>query len=274
LVSGTFQQSKDGLAGGEYLVANGDFQFFPAVEQGLDLKIIGGLHEGCIKLLVPPDSPVQTVADLRGKKIGVDEVGGSPWAITSISLSDAGINPAESAGEVTFAPYDASTLQEVAARGEVDAIGAWDPFATIAEQAGFRVLVDISTHPLFGGRFCCFLYASGQAIEQRPEAVSALLRGWYRAISWIAANPEETATIVTDTSQHEAYIASADKDLLVTLLTSYHYSAHAEHEPATQIAQAEEDALYFAQALKDVGYLSADLDAEQFRDNLVVDIGL
>lgn len=271
LVSGTFQQQKDGLASGEFLVTNGDFQFFPAVAEGLDLKIIGGLHEGCIKLLVPGDSPIQTVAELKGKTIGVDEVGGTPWAITSVALGDAGVNPAESAGEVTFAPYDLTTLEEVAGRGEVDAIAAWDPFATIAENNGFRVLVDIGTHPLFAGRFCCFLYASGQAVSEQPEAVAALLRGWYRAVEWIAENPEETADIVTDASQHEAYVPSDDKELLVTLLTSYHYKQHAstEHSSATQ---AYDDALYFIDELKDVGYLSADIDTKQFVDDLVVTI--
>lgn len=272
LVSGSFQQSKDGLASGEYLVTNGDFQFFPAAEQGLDIKLIGGLHQGCIKLLVPPNSPVTTVAGLKGKKIGVDEVGGSPWAITSIALSDAGINPAESAGEVTFAPYDLSTLQAVATRGEVDAIGAWDPFGTTAEQAGFRTLVDIGSHPLFAGRFCCFLYASGNAYAKRPDAVAALLRGWYRAVEWVAANPDETVRIITDATNHEAYVASTDKALLVKLLNSYHYLNH--HDAASLTTQAHDDALYFAQALKKVGYLSANLDAQKFADNLVAKVNL
>lgn len=271
LVSGTFQQQKDGLASGNFLVTNGDFQFFPAIAEGMDLKIIGGMHEGCIKLLVPGDSPIKTVADLKGKKIGVDEIGGTPWAITSVALGDAGIDPAETAGEVTFAPYDLTVLEEVAGRGEVDAIAAWDPQATIAENNGFRVLVDLSTHPLFANRFCCFLFASGKAINEQPEQVAALLRGWYRGIEFIAQNPEETAAIVTDASQHEPYVASADKDLLVTLLNSYHYKQHASADHRS-VTQATDDATYFVDHLKNIGYLSADLDTAGFVDSLVVKI--
>ena len=37
LTSGTFETQKDGLASGKYVVANGDFQFFPSVQQGLDI---------------------------------------------------------------------------------------------------------------------------------------------------------------------------------------------------------------------------------------------
>jgi NitT/TauT family transport system substrate-binding protein len=270
LVSGTFQQQKDGLASGQFLVTNGDFQFFPAVNEGLDIKIIGGLHEGCIKLLVPSDSPIQTVADLRGKTIGVDEVGGTPWAITSVALANAGIDPSAEAGEVTWAPYDLTVLEEVAGRGEVDAIAAWDPFGTQAEKNGFRVLVDIGSGDIFGGKYCCFLYASNQGIQQNPEKIEALLRGWYRAVEWIAANPEQAADIVTDSSKHEAYVASDDKELLVELLKSYKY--HGSHTEANSSAQPYEDALYFAEELKKTGYLPADLDSKQFVDKLWAEI--
>jgi NitT/TauT family transport system substrate-binding protein len=268
-VSGTFQQQKDGLASGSFIVTNGDFQFFPAINEGLDAKVIGGMHEGCIKLLVPADSPIQTVAELRGKLIGVDEIGGTPWAITSVALADAGIDPSEEAGAVTFAPYDLTVLEEVANRGEVDAFAAWDPFATIAEQNGSRVLVDIGTHPLFAGKFCCFLYASGIAIEQNPGQVKAVLNGWNKAIEWTAANPEEAAKIITDGSEHEPYVASDDIDLLVTLIKSYHY---APGHNAQSIEDTYENVLYFADALKDTGYLPADLDAKAFADKAVVDI--
>lgn len=269
LVSGTFQTQKDGLASGQFLVTNGDFQFFPAVEEGLNIQIIGGMHVGCIKLLVPGDSALRSVADLRGKKIGVDEVGGTPWAITALALGDAGIDPSDDAGEVTFAPYDLSTLEEVAARGEVDAIAAWDPFGTIAENNGFRVLVDISTHPLFAERFCCFLYASTQAIEDKPEVVAALLRGWLTAIEWIAENPEEAVDIVTDSSEHEAYIASDDKDLLVDLINSYHYKHDAIEASGDQV---RDDALHFVEKLQQIGYLSDATGAEDFVNNLVATI--
>ncbi|MBO1684386.1 ABC transporter substrate-binding protein, partial [[Clostridium] scindens] len=60
LVSGTFEDQKTGLASGKFTVTNGDFQFFPSVQQGLDIKVIGGLHKGCIKLVVPPNSPIKT----------------------------------------------------------------------------------------------------------------------------------------------------------------------------------------------------------------------
>jgi NitT/TauT family transport system substrate-binding protein len=269
LVSGTFAQNQSGLASGQFLVANGDFQFFPAVNEGLDLKVIGGLHEGCIKLLVPPNSSITSLADLRGKRIGVDEIGGTPWAVASVALAEAGINPAEDAHQVTWVPYDLTVLEEVAARGELDAIAAWDPFGTQAEQHGFTTLVDIGEGALFGGRYCCFLYASAQAVEQQPEQVKALLDGWYKAVEWISEHPEEAADIVTDSSNHEAYVSSEDKSLLVSLLKSYHYQGH---HGSDNVGQAKDDVQYFAEKLTNTGYLPKDLDARQFAEDIWVDV--
>src|SRR5947209_9346708 len=41
------------------------------IEQGLDVKITGGIHTGCLRLQVGAKSGIESVADLKGKKIGV-----------------------------------------------------------------------------------------------------------------------------------------------------------------------------------------------------------
>ncbi|MDR2587162.1 MAG: hypothetical protein LBC23_02730, partial [Coriobacteriales bacterium] len=129
---------------------------------------------------------------------------------------------------------------------------------------------DIGEGDIFGGKYCCFLYASDQALQDKPEQVAALLRGWYRAVEWIAANPEEAADIVTDSSKHEAYVASEDKELLVELLKSYHY--HGAHNATNSQEQPYQDALYFVEELKKTGYLPADIDTQQFVDNLWAEV--
>ncbi|MDR1714026.1 MAG: ABC transporter substrate-binding protein [Coriobacteriales bacterium] len=271
-VAGSFQQQKDGLASGQFLVTNGDFQFFPAINEGLDLKIIGGIHEGCIKLLVPKDSPITSVAELKGKRIGVDEVGGTPWAITSVALANEGIDPNVEGGDVTWVPYDLSVLAEQADAGEVDAYAAWDPFGTEAERTrGHKVLVDIGEGPIFGGKYCCFLYASGSAVSGQLEQVKALKKAWFKAIEWIAANPREAAEIITSpaSANGEPYVASEDIDLIETLLSSYHYaSSHSSADFSTAKSNTE----YFVGELKKTGYLPEDLDVAAFVEKAVIDI--
>lgn len=263
LVSGDFETGKLGLATGKFPVANGDFQYFPSAAQGLDIKLISGLHQGCIQVLAPPGSDIRTAKDLAGKRIGIDEIGGSPMAVTSVLLANHGIDPQTG---VTWVPFPREILPTVADNGkEVDAVALWDPWGPLAVRRGYTVLCDIGVDPLFAGKYCCFIYASGKQIRENPELVKALLRAYQKASEWIATHPEETAKIVTE----KGYVSGSDTALISQLLVSYKY--HAKHDH-TNKRQAKADALYFSHELKRTGFLPADLDPERFVEELYVDI--
>lgn len=68
LISADTETRKIGLNNGTIPIVNGDFQFFPSIENNVKVKVVDGLHYGCIKLIVPKDSPIQGVQDLRGKR--------------------------------------------------------------------------------------------------------------------------------------------------------------------------------------------------------------
>ncbi|KAA6340265.1 NitT/TauT family transport system substrate-binding protein [termite gut metagenome] len=262
LTSGDFETSKLGLASGRFAVANGDFQYFPSIQEGLDIKLISGLHQGCIQVLVPAGSDIKTAKDLAGKRIGVDELGGSPMAITSVLLVNNGIDPVTG---VTWLPFPKEVLPTVADRGEVDAVALWDPFGPLAVKRGYTVICDIGIDPLFAGKYCCFLYASGKQIKENPERIKALLRAYQKASEWIAAHPAETAEIITQ----KGYVPSDDPEFIAELLKSYEY--HSKHGISNKI-QAKEDARYFVRELKKTGFLSKDTDPDKFVENLYVDV--
>lgn len=258
LVSGTLDDNKTGLATGEFVVTNGDFQWFPSIQQGMDLKVIGGLHKGCIKIVLPPNSPIKSAADLKGKNIGVDEIGGTPMSVATIVLANAGINPQT---EVTWKPYPLDQLNEAVSKGEVDAFAAWDPFGTLAvEQNGYSVLTDISTDPLFEGKSCCFLYASEKQIKENPEKVKAIARAYQKADGWIKEHPEETAQIEID----KKYIASDDVNLVTKLIKSYDFEYTTD--------KAKDDVSYFVKKLDKTGFLKDNTDPTQFANDTYYDI--
>ncbi len=258
LVSGTLDENKTGLATGEFVVTNGDFQWFPSIQQGIDLKIIGGLHKGCIKIVVPPGSAIKTVADLAGKNIGVDEIGGTPMSVASIALADAGIDPTTG---VTWKPYPLDQLVEGVNKGEVEAFAAWDPYGTFAvDNNNYVTLVDIATDPLFAGKSCCFLYASGKAIEENPEKVAAIARAYEKSTKWIKENPEEAARIEIE----KGYVAADDAAFIAKLIESYDYEF--------TTTAAKEDISYFVQKLDKTGFLKDGTDPETFAKETYYDI--
>ncbi|WP_150267921.1 ABC transporter substrate-binding protein [Paenibacillus tepidiphilus] len=258
LVSGSMDAMKTGLTTGEFTVTNGDFVWFTSIQQGLDLKVIGGLHHGCIKLVVPPGSSIKTAADLKGKRIGVDEIGGVPMAVSSVVLANAGLDPQK---DVQWLAYPLDQLQEGVKKGEIDVYAAWDPFGKLAEvNDGYTVLSDISTDHSFAGKSCCFLYASGKQIKENPERVAAIARAYQKATAWIAEHPEETAKLEIE----KKYVATNDVALVTDLIKSYHFNYTTD--------AAQEDIRYFVEQFSKTGFLNKDTDPEAFLKKAYYDV--
>lgn len=130
LVSGTTDAMKTGLQTGEFVITNGDFAWFASIQNGVDLKVIGGLHHGCIKIVVPPDSTIKSAQDLKGKTIGVDAIGGTPMAVASVVVANAGFDPQK---DVKWLAYPQDQLLQAIKKGEIDVISYWDPFGKLAQ---------------------------------------------------------------------------------------------------------------------------------------------
>lgn len=251
LISADAETKKIGLNNGTIPIVNGDFQFFPSIEQGVNVKVVDGLHNGCIKLVTRPDSDIKTAADLVGKKIGVDEIGGTPHQVASVWLEQAGVSALPGDGEVSFVPYSDGNLQlEALYNGDIDVAAMWDPLGSVAEKEGkVNVILDISTDPVFAGKYCCFLYASSKVLEEEPEKVASLLRAYRKSQNWIAENPEEAVKVIVEGK----YSAIEDVDLATELVSHYEYPSAHDHQENKQDVGA--DVLYFATALYDIGYL-------------------
>ena len=266
LISADTETRKIGLNNGTIPVVNGDFQFFPSIEEGVKVKVVDGLHNGCIKIIVPKGSPIKTAKDLKGKKIGVDEIGGTPFQVASLWLENAGI-VAKDNKDVTFVPYSDGNLEIAAAeKGEIDAAASWDPYGSLAvKNKGFTEIFDLSTDPLFKGKYCCFLYASEKYLKEDPERAAALLTAYNKAQEWIHDNPAEAVDIISE----KKYSDINDKELATELLKNYEYPSKEEH--ASGKTHTKEDVLYFVKELKKVGYLKTN-DPEKFANEIYYDV--
>ncbi|MDR1913999.1 MAG: ABC transporter substrate-binding protein [Clostridiales bacterium] len=254
LISADAETRKIGLNNGTIPMVNGDFQFFPSIEEGVNVSVVDGLHNGCIKFIVKKGSPIKTAEDLRGKRIAVDEIGGTPHQVASVWVEKAGISAQASDNEVEFVVYSDGNLEiEALKNDDVDVAALWDPLGSVytsGEHADeYEVLFDLSTDPTFAGKYCCFLYASNKVIEENPERVSALLRAYHKAQEWIAENPDEAVNIISD----KKYSDIEDKALAAELVKSYAYPSAGAHAANTQDVGA--DVAYFATELYNIGYL-------------------
>lgn len=136
-------------------------------------------------ILVPANSPIQTVADLRGKTVALNK-GSNVHYLLVEALEAAGV----SYSEITTAflpPADARAAFE---RGSVDAWVIWDPFQAAAEVAtGARTLANgeglVSNHQ--------FYFGTESFVAAHPAIVDAVLAAINEVDAWARDNTDAVA---------------------------------------------------------------------------------
>ena len=139
-------------------------------------------------VVVPKDSPIRTVADLKGKKVALNK-GSNVHFLLVKALEKHGLKYGD-IQPVFLPPADARAAFE---KGSVDAWVIWDPFlAAVEKQSGARILVD--------GRGIVQNYAYYLAersyAEKYPQVVSALFEDTVQQGQWLKANIPQAAAII------------------------------------------------------------------------------
>jgi sulfonate transport system substrate-binding protein len=139
-------------------------------------------------IVVPKDSALRGVADLKGKKVALNKGSNVHYLLVKVleanGLKYTDIEP------VFLAPADARAAFE---RGSVDAWAIWDPFLAAAQkQISARVLADgtgvVKNHQ--------FYLASRTFAQQNPALVHAVLDELAKIDAWGAQNPGEVAAFL------------------------------------------------------------------------------
>ncbi|MFF3066525.1 ABC transporter substrate-binding protein [Oerskovia sp. NPDC057915] len=256
------EDTKDGISSGTYAGGPGIFfSWLKPIEQGLDVKLTTGLHEGCLRLVVLNDSPYDDVSLLRGKKIGVSSIGNSAMSFFSLDLLDAGINPDPAAGEVEWVVYDNDILPQALQDGEIQAVAASDPVALLPTLGGYAHELANNQQGLNAQTYCCATAINGALVRDEPEVAKALTEAWAEGARYVGANIDEIAQLEVDKK-----LVAADVETVRSVLTTYGFSPSAvglrkEIEPG--IAK-------FAKT----GYLDQGTDPKKLADLVYADLGL
>jgi len=152
-------------------------------------------------IIVPKDSPIRELRQLRGKKIALNR-GSNVHYLVLRALEHAGL--ALSDVQLTFlAPADARTAFD---SGRVDAWVIWDPFLAAAEIAGARILKDgeglVDNHQ--------FYVARKDFAAQHAALVRVVLAAFADSSDWAVHNPEEAARLTAASSgiEYDALLAT------------------------------------------------------------------
>jgi sulfonate transport system substrate-binding protein len=158
-------------------------------------------------LVVTKDSPLHSVADLKGKKVAVTK-GTDPYFFLLQSLATAGLSPSD-IEIVNLQHADGKTALE---RGNVDAWSGLDPFiAETIQQQGSRFIYRNPSFNTYG-----FLNAREDFIANHPESLQAVVDSYEEARKWAKAHPNELAALLA--SQANIPLRVAQEELTRTLV--------------------------------------------------------
>jgi NitT/TauT family transport system substrate-binding protein len=160
----------------------------------------------------------KSLADLRGKKIGVSAPGSSTNMVANLVLSRAGIK----ASDVSYVGVGTASGALSALRsGQIDAMSNTDPVMTMLEQKGdVRIISDTrtlkGTQDVFGGLMpaACF-YTHADFVRSNPNTCQALANAIVHGLKWLqTAGPSDIIKTVPESyllGDRALYLASFNK---------------------------------------------------------------
>ena len=186
-----------------------------------EFYVLAGEHSGCRQLVVPAQSPFQSLADLKGKRIGLPAIA-DPLAWEYL-LRQASV-ASESVRWVSapVAPGGTDELELVKrefATDRLDAFIAADPVGEILKADGLvRHLVSNTWTAPLNGWYCCMIAVRGEVLDAHPDIGRALTRAWRQSAAFIEQNPAEAIAL----SVAKGYMpADTRQDVCARLLREY-----------------------------------------------------
>lgn len=147
---------------------------------------------GTNHVVVRKESDINTVAQLKGKKIGVPKGTITEYVLLARILPAHGLKTGDY--EVASMPDAKDRIPSLIAKA-IDAATLNDPFVAAGEHEGLIRSLE---------NFCKYdplpfmVTATNKIVKDNPEAVVAYLRGWLRAVKLLKDDPVKAATVYAE----------------------------------------------------------------------------
>ncbi|MGK5114811.1 ABC transporter substrate-binding protein [Geodermatophilus sp. CPCC 205506] len=192
-------QAIPSLIAGEYDITYGNYtSALLAAQQGLPVRIVAGNDVGADDhaIMVAPDAPYQSAADLAGARIAVNNLQNIGTVAINAVLEDAGV-------DISTIQYVELPLPDMAASlaaGDVDAIWQVEPFQASALASGARVLFPLFSGPVEGMPVAGWL-TTEQYAQENPGVIEAFREAMAASMEELTDKSERLVELVPTYTQ-------------------------------------------------------------------------
>jgi NitT/TauT family transport system substrate-binding protein len=186
-----------GAAGISALLANdiqlvssaGDALVNAALHGGETVMIAGVINKGLQRIMVRPE--IKTQADLKGKRVGVTRIGAVSHSVLLMILRRWNMSPTDvQIMQVGSSPNMLASLD----KGGLDAAVITIPSMFVAEDRGYKVLLDLADTDIF---YLQTMVATTRSyIRNNRDKVSRFLKGYLEGIAYFKQNRRESLEVV------------------------------------------------------------------------------
>ena len=246
LVKCSWATYKDTLALGGFDITHHLVMYFlKPIEQGLDVKFTGGIHRGCLRIQAGIKSDIHTIADLKGKRIGVPAMGTPPFVFANRVF---GTNGVDASKDITWKVFPAGELGLALDKGEVDAVANAEPIGSLLIAEGkVRNVADQAMDAPYNEEYCCEVIVNGKWLKANPKTAAGATRALLKGAKWVEANPAAAARMAVE----KKYLASTP-ELNTVAISRLRY--------IPSVALAEQSVLTAAKGMVKANMLLPDTD--------------
>jgi ABC-type nitrate/sulfonate/bicarbonate transport system substrate-binding protein len=171
-----------------------------AASKGLDLRVVASLSleaEGgsVTQYMVKSDAPIKSIADLKGKTVGIVGYRSSIELWARAALTKGGLNPDK---DVNWAVVPFPAMGAAVRSGKVDIAGMPQVFSEPeAAKGGLRTLFTSKTGVPFDEELILIIMRP-EIMQKHPDAVRAFLADLSTATKWYLKNTREAKQALID----------------------------------------------------------------------------
>jgi NitT/TauT family transport system substrate-binding protein len=210
------------------------------VEAGDPIVFLGGLHIGCFELF--GTDRIHGIRDLKGKTVGVLELGSSQHLFVSTMAAHVGLDPHRDIHWVTNPPAESMRLL---AAGQIDAFLGFPPEPQELRARGIgHVVVNSTLDRPWSQYFCCMILGNRDFVRKHPIATKRAMRAILKATSICALEPDRAARHLVDKGFTPRF------DYALKALSDIPYGRWREHDP-------EDTVRFYALRLHEAGMIKS-----------------
>ncbi|TDD47429.1 ABC transporter substrate-binding protein [Nonomuraea terrae] len=181
---------------------------FLAVSQGKKIKLVADMYQAApnaFTIMVPKDSPIKTVADLKGRTILVNNLRNIATLAVTSQLKAVGLTE----NDVKFAEKPFPEMGNAINSGQADAGWFTEPFITANQKTlGFRTVADTMTGPTAELPIAGWM-ATQEWAQKHPKTLAAFQRAIARAQQLASADRKEIEAALATYTKIDAGTAAA-----------------------------------------------------------------